>query len=281
MSNTITFGKAWEQHYPDKPKPYRLYEEVAGKGASWDTLSLSMLDLYVRYLKGKYAVNTAKTYCAMMKALLNLHPEKHNLPKGYDKLLSISKEGTIMTWLTDEEIELFASVYVKSIKEDVVKQRFLLGCLTGARHSDYMRFGMKNIIGDKLCYVSQKTGIRSEIPLSPLVKKILLSNLFSKSVCMNTRSEFNDIVKRLAKRAGITSHTMIHHGGQDKYGEKWEMLSSHTARRSFATNLYLRCHDIFMVSRYMGHSDVSMTAHYILDIGEAPQEVKEFFNRFK
>lgn len=258
-----------------------MFKEILGEDASWGDLSLSALDLYARGLKEKYALNTAKTYCAMLKAVIKLHPEKHNLPSGYEKILSLSKEGTIMTWITDDEIELFANVHTKSVKEDVVKQRFLLGCLTGARHSDYMRFSKQNIMGDKLYYVSQKTGIRSEIPLAPLVKTILNKNIFTKDVKINTRKEFNDIIKRLAKRAGITSHTMIHHGGQDKYGEKWQMLSSHSARRSFATNLYLRCRDIFLVSRYMGHSDVSMTAHYILDIGEAPQEVKEFFNRFK
>ena len=60
-----------------------------------------------------------------------------------------------------------------------------------------------------------------------------------------------------------------------------KIFADEVSENLFATNVYLRCRYIFLVSRYMGHSSVDMTAKYILSVGDAPQEVKEYFEQFK
>ena len=79
----------------------------------------------------------------------------------------------------------------------------------------------------------------------------------------------------------IQAYQYIFHKGEDVVGEKWQFVTSHTARKSFATNVYLRCRDIFLISKYMGHSSVDMTATYIMSVGDAPEEVKQYFEKFK
>ena len=46
--------------------------------------------------------------------------------------------------------------------------------------------------------------------------------------------------------------------------EKWELVSSRTARRSFATNLVKKGANIRAVQMLLGHSSVSVTEKYIL-----------------
>ena len=92
---------------------------------------------------------------------------------------------------------------------------------------------------------------------------------------------FNKTIRSICKKCGINETTQIFHKGEDIIGEKWQFVTSHTARKSFATNVYLRCRDIFLVSKYMGHSSVDMTATYIMSVGDAPEEVKQYFEKFK
>lgn len=246
--------------------------------ADWSIFTLDGIDQFCRHIQGKYAQNTAKTYAKMFRAILNIMRDQVQLPNGYEKLLSLKGEAIVTTWLTDAEIDLLVGYDPESDSEATVRNQFVLGCLTGARWSDYVRFTAQNIVGENLVYISKKTGIRSEIPIAPAVERILCYEEFTTDLHTAT---FNRILRNICKKAGICEKVMVYTAGETREGEKWRFVSSHTARRSFATNLYLRCRDIFRVSRYMGHSSVDMTAKYILSIGDAPDEVKKYFEQFK
>lgn len=45
--------------------------------------------------------------------------------------------------------------------------------------------------------------------------------------------------------------------------KKWEMISTHTARRSFATNMYLRKWDAISIMKITGHSSEKVFMNYI------------------
>lgn len=85
-------------------------------------------------------------------------------------------------------------------------------------------------MAERLVYVSQKTHIMPSAPLSHMVERLLDENEL-------------DLTKKEVS---------------------WKFISSHTARRSFATNLYLRGGDLYMISKLMGHSSVTMTEGYIV-----------------
>ena len=257
-----------------------LYTQATGEIPRWDNMTKANLYALTRHLQEVLAQNSAKTYANMVKAVMGAYSDQITFPEGYEKILRIKGEATASTWLTDCDIESLIDYYPSGMNETrrLVKNQFILGCLTGARWSDYSDFTERNIINGNLVYVSKKTGIRSEIPCSPAVERILREENVSGSV---STMHFNRTIRDLCQNAGINDAVKVFHGGQMLEGEKWQFVSSHTARRSFATNVYLRCRDIFMVSRYMGHSSVDMTAKYILSIGDAPQEIKDYFEQFK
>ena len=256
----------------------RLFEESNGEPMCWDNLTKPNLHALVERVKEEVSPNSAKYYMAALKSVLSMYDDEVDLPKDYKKILSLKKIATISTWLTESDIDKIVKYAPKSETEELVKNQFIVGCLTGARHSDYERFTRTNIVNDKLVYVSQKTKIRAEIPLSPAVLRLLQYYDIAKKI---DEQVFNETIREICQNCGICEIVHIYHGGKDITGEKWRFVSSHTARRSFATNVYLRCRDIFLVSRYMGHASVDMTANYILSIGDAPKEVREYFEKFR
>lgn len=279
----ITLQDAFKRKYPalDRSrvvdKISRLFEEANGVPLSWDTLTKTNLYNLVCRTKDEVSQNSAKYYMAALSSVLTVYEDDIQLPKDYKKLLHLKRIASVSTWLNESDIDKLVHYSPQSETEEVVKNQFIIGCLTGARHSDFTRFSRANIIDDKLVYVAQKTRLRVEVPVAPLVARLL-------SYCKpSTISDFhfNRVIRSICCNAGIDDATQVFHGGEAFDGEKWQFVSSHTARRSFATNVYLRCRDIFLVSRYMGHSSVDLTARYILSIGDAPDEVREYFEQFR
>ena len=67
-------------------------------------------------------------------------------------------------------------------------------------------------------------------------------------------------------------------GGREIKSQKWEQVSTHTARRSFATNLYLSGCDLYTIGRMMGHSSADMTRRYICSgIRDMDEGMRRFF----
>jgi integrase len=115
-------------------------------------------------------------------------------------------------------------------------------------------------------YVSQKTHIKAELPIAPAAQKILFAKgtpfagAYKRTVSDHT---FNDIIRLICEYCDIVQSIQLYRNGQFWTGKKFEAVSSHTSRRSFCTNLYLRCRDIYLVSKLAGHSSTTVTTRYI------------------
>lgn len=278
-----TFREVFLKKYPKYEKVLRMFEEANDCPCVWENMTKPRIHAFVIYLSDRLASSSVKTYTSMFKSVLNLYSDEVELPKGFNKLLSVKKEDPLNTYLTDEEIERISQYEPINDTERAVRNWFLLGCVTGARHSDYIQFGRENIIDGCLVYVSQKTKIRTEIPLSPLVLRIFEENeeygLNGKVVSDVT---FNEVIRNICHKCGIVERVKLFKAGKNVTGEKWEFVSSHTARRSFCTNLYLLGCDLYTISKLGGHSSVTMTEKYIsVGIRHLNEKVMGYFRNFK
>ena len=89
---------------------------------------------------------------------------------------------------------------------------------------------------------------------------------------------YNRMIKIICKEAGVSAESSIYKAGKKQTGPKWQFVSSHTARRSFATNLYLAGCDLYTISRMMGHTSVDMTERYICcGLRELDSRVMRYF----
>lgn len=233
----------------------------------WESLTKANMKTFADWLCIDMAQSSARQYCAKLKAVIELYTDEVDLPKDWRKCLAVKDDESQHTYLTEEEIRRIIAYRPDTLTEATVQQHFILGCLTGARHSDYSRFTEANITPTgNLVYVSQKTHIKAELPLSPVARNILFATgtpfagAYKRKVADST---FNDTIRNICYLCDIDQPIQLYRNGGFWVGEKYKAISSHTSRRSFCTNLYLRCRDLLLVSRLAGHSSVDMTTRYI------------------
>ncbi|MBP8239490.1 MAG: tyrosine-type recombinase/integrase [Saprospiraceae bacterium] len=87
-----------------------------------------------------------------------------------------------------------------------------------------------------------------------------------------SNQKLNKYVKEIVRTAGIVQQVTIteHRGGKmhvRKYA-KWELVSSHTARRSFATNAVLSGIPALEVMKFTGHRSMASFLQYVRITGQ-------------
>lgn len=232
---------------------------------------------FVKYCKQEnYSQNTIQRELGIIKMFC-----KYSKYKGVEvhielDNLRLSKEKTDKTYLSLEEIDLIEKAAIELPHLLNARDWLIISCFTGQRISDFMRFN-KNMIrlekGKSLIeFEQQKTGKRMTIPLHEKVLNIIEKGggEFPRKI---SDQRYNDYIKDVCKIAGINS--MIAGKKQlniDKDSKKirnvagvypkYEMVTSHIGRRSFATNYYGKIPTTFLIY-VTGHSTESMFLNYI------------------
>lgn len=277
-----TLKEAMAAKYPKYDNILRMFEAANLCEATWENLTKVRLQRFIDYMNERLSPNSVNQYATKLKAVLNLYSDEVILPRGFAKVLTPRKCAVQNVYLTEEEIQKIVEYTPKNEREALVQAQFMLGILTLARHSDFMQFDESNIVGGNLVYVSQKTKIQASIPTSGTLLRFLKAQkeIISNGVEISDDS-FNDIIRRICMKCGIDEPIKLYRRGETTTKPKWKYISSHTARRSGITNLYLRGLDIMTIAKIAGHTSTSTTMGYICcGIRELPQEAKEYFTGF-
>ena len=90
---------------------------------------------------------------------------------------------------------------------------------------------------------------------------------------------FNQTLRPLCEKAGIDQEVLVQK--VSKYGarfKKYELISSHTARRSFCNNKFLKGLPASVIMKFSGHSSERSFLKYLkLDAEVAAKKYKAFF----
>lgn len=230
----------------------------------WAGLTKSNLSDFRDHLISSVATSSSRTYLAVLKGILARYEEDIDIPcKTYRDVLKMKNEKCVKTFLNPNELKALEETQPNGQTELMVKCQFLIGAYTGMRISDIKGVTPENIENGYIRYVSQKTSIEALIPCSERVARLITITASYKqdiSLC-----GYNKAIRRLCKRAGITDKVKVFKAGKTIIGEKWEFVSSHTARISFATNLAACNVPILSISKLCGHTSVTTTQHYIVD----------------
>lgn len=147
-------------------------------------------------------------------------------------------EQTPDVYLNEKEIKDMIDLDLPT-GQAVIRDWFVIGCYTGLRVSDLLRLRPQNYSNGFITISNEKTDEKVKLPVHQAIKDIIKKYKgFPPKVY---DQDINEVIKSVARKAGITSKELfiITKGGkrQDHYLEKWEMISTHTCRRSFITNL--------------------------------------------
>lgn len=270
----LTLLEAFAQKYPSLIFILDFFFRANGVRATWSNLTRPRLQRFVDYMAESLAPNTVNQYCTRLKVVLNIYADEVQLPKDWAKILSPRKVASTAICLTEPELKLLEQYQPKNDNELFVRNMFLISSYCGARHIDAISLNASNIRGDKLVFVAQKTMKEAILPLKPIVARYILDTPRVEI----TDVGYNKIIRRICRKVGIIERVKILKAGKEVELDKCDAVSSHTARRSFATNLYNRGVDIHTISRMLQHSDLKLTAKYITGaIRELNEKEMEYF----
>lgn len=186
-------------------------------------------------------------------------------------------------WLEWPEVAMIAEYKAKA-SERIYKEDFLFRCYTGLRWSDAHRLRPEHFIkkDGKVFYDFSvvKTSLGQNIQMSAKAVEIL--EKWSYRMPKLLLSECNRIIKDICEGAGIkTMVEKVRFRGSERLVSllpKYDMVSSHTARRSFARHWIDRSLelektvDLGKLSKYLGHSSIEQTSDYV---GYTTKEVND------
>lgn len=164
------------------------------------------------------------------------------------------KEDADTIFLNKNEIDALTILKIDDERMSRVRDLFIMNCFTGLRHSDWPKVTMNNIHDGKLFVKTQKTNEPVIIPVHPLVNKIL--DKYGPSLHIPTNQEVNRVLRWVGEYAKTKK---VVKGNMDK----WLMIRSHTARRSFATNAYLAGIPMRDIMQITGHRTTESFLKYI------------------
>lgn len=251
----------------------RFASFVLGKrdGLIFDEIDLDFYSRFVSYLTLDlgFSKNTVGKYVKTLKVFMNEATERginENLSFKSRKFKVIT-EDTDSIYLNEEEIHrLYSLDFNTNRRLEKARDIFIIGCWTGLRFSDLNQVKAENIRNGKLVLRTTKTDQKIVIPLHSIVVEILEKYEYRLPQII-TNQKLNVYLKELGELAGfdeIVSMTKTIGGiASHKVYSKFELITTHTARRSFATNQYLRGIPSRLIMMITGHKTEKSFLRYI------------------
>lgn len=198
-------------------------------------------------IENNYAPNTTaralmyiKTVCKDARERgLQTHPKLDSITTRIQKGKHI--------YLTFDELELIERAAMPNDHLDNARDWLIISCYTAQRVSDFLRFNKSMIrmeSGKQLIdFIQVKTKKPTTLPLHPKVIRLLnkRGGDFPRSI---SDQRYNDYIKEVSKIAGLTykvdgsRKNPVTKRKETGTFEKWELVTSHIGRRSFATNFF-------------------------------------------
>ena len=266
----------------------------------WDDINETLADRYISYLESiGYMKYTLDKHISLFKTIVGVAERQglHNnhLAGSYLKSPQIREEDKVKEiYLTKDELSALYDMPLTGFEEHV-RDVFLIGCFTALRYSDYSRIKKENIgfthNGTKVIRIKQeKTAGTVVIPI--LDERLeALRKKYDYNVPEVLDQSLNRTIKEICKRLSITVTSLgkkertvlnlkerraevearkkgVELFEYDEQGypirPRWELVASHTARRSCITNMYLS--KKFSVQQMMsvsGHKTETMFYKYV------------------
>ena len=248
--------------------------------SQWDndlnfhTIDLVFYEDFKSYLlkQRNQNLNTFGKRIKVLKTVLNRATE-YGLNKNFSyktNSFKVYNRDADHIYLSTHEVKKLIGLNLKSKSFRAVRDLFVIGCITGIRFSDFNKLIKSNIqlMGKHqvLRFRVMKTFQHITIPLHSKVIEILESWAYDIPLYSNSYS--NTLLKKLGEMAQIDEEVLfIKNTGNKKVEErfkKYELICTHTARRSFATNLYLsgkvQMHEIMKLT---GHKKERSFMRYV------------------
>jgi integrase len=283
VKDLISFAEEYVENSNRKPgtkkqlrqaiRNLKEFKAYSKRSMHFDSVDLDFYDDFMKFLLEfkQYGTNTIGTLIKNLKVFMNEAVDRKlttNIQYRNRRFKTL-EEHSESIYLTLSEIEKIYNMNLKTQPRlDRVRDLFIIGCYTGLRFSDLKQLKDENLTDNRtrIRIRTEKTGELVIIPLHPFVKAILRKHNGIPPEAL-TNQKMNDYLKEIGEWAGIDETVVLHFtkGGQrvtETY-KKYQLITTHTARRSFATNAYLQDVPTISIMKITGHRTEKSFMKYI------------------
>ena len=199
---------------------------------------------------------------------------------------TMSDKTNIIALSPDEFMHLY-KLPIESPCLERVRDVFCFCCATSLRYSDVHNLKWANVKEDRIELVTIKTNDPIIIYFNdlsyPIIKKYELFKGVSENVLpVISNQKYNDYLKQLGKLAGFDQPTtkVTFKGAEriEKTVPKYELLTSHVARKTFVTLALYKGIPAEIVRSFTGHKDAKVMERYFKFNGQEQKNQMQHFN---
>jgi integrase len=231
-----------------------------------ENLDMKFYNAFNDYMKSQgLKFNSRGKHFKEIKAILReAHDRDYTVNQAYmKKSFKAFKEDTDSTYLNESEIKKLLALQLSPAKQ-AIRDLFVMACFVGVRHSDWQQINESNIVKEnrrEFLKIRQTKTIESiHIPVHPVVR-MLLNKYNGNPPRIISNQKFNKALKEICKSDDLKLGEVTING---KSIDKWTEISTHTARRSFATNAYLsKSMSVYSIMQCTGHKSEQSFLKYL------------------
>lgn len=270
LIDTLPLKKSTLKSYKVVLGNLKGFEEQSDITLTYKNADIDFYNAFIKYLSGLgLAQNTIGTRIKIVKTILNNANERGlDVSTDYQKK-SFAKptEETENIYLNEKELTEIYNLSKLPKHLDNVRDMFLIGCYTGLRYSDLIRLTKDNITSDNTIRIkTQKTENIVDVPIHIRVKQIFEKHNYNLPKPISNQ-KYNEYIKDVVELAGINEPITRQYRKNGLLANvtvpKFKLVSSHTARRSFATNAFLSDMPTLSIMQITGHKTESAFMKYI------------------
>lgn len=287
--------KAWTTRTNMKLQTLRdqltAFQEYRRKKIDFSQINESFFQELVTFWQDKYnhRNDTINKNVHIFKWFLNWSYNKGLVNDHYKRIkITLKETPKRLVFLDMAELKAIKEVEIPAKYEYLERYRdiFLFQCLTGLRFSDLKNLKATDINGDSITVSTLKTGEIVEIDLNETTSGILEKyrdhqRHTGEALPVPANQVYNRYLKELAKLAKLVEPvTLVHYKGSQRIQEtfyKWQLVCSHTARRSFITNGLTLGIGSEVLRSWTGHkTDKAFQVYYEIVRARKKQDMSKF-----
>ncbi len=252
-------------------KVLKQFEQVKKYKLTLEGIDINFYRQFIKFSENEcgHAPNTIGKSVKNLKTFL-----RDMTNRGINKNLAFQDKNfkkpsakTEIVYLTKQELQLLYNYDLSSnTKLEKVRDTFVFECTTGLRYSDLANLKPENIKGEVIDFVTIKTKDRLIVPLVGMAKAILAKYNKEMPEAISNQ-KMNSYLKELGLVCGLYEpvHSVSFKAGKriEKTIPKYELITTHTARRTFITQALERGMRPEVIMKITGHKDIKTLMGYV------------------
>ena len=271
-TNKTTKATATIKKYRTVKGYLEQFQNHTGYSVRFDTINIGFYEKFRDYsfVERHTLNNYFGKLIAILKTFMNWSYErKYHNNDTFRKFKKPQDDIEVICLTLDELMRLYRHDF-DSLRLEHVRDFYCFGCFTGLRFSDIKKLRPSNIFKDYIKFTVVKTRTADHsVALNHFAKTIVskYQDTIYAPIPTISSQKFNEYIKECCEIVGIdTPTTITRYIGQkrvDSTYKKYELITSHTARKTFVTtSLYLGMSET-SVKQNTGHKDDRSFRRYV------------------